>query len=57
MQKADSYFENPIFYRFLSILVKNRKFRLTPPTLDPLSWPPYEPDLSRKNFIGSEKDT
>ena len=55
-KKSGSYIENLIFYRFLLILVENGQFWLTPLTLGPLSWPPYKSDLSRKNFIGSEKD-
>ena len=56
-KKSSFQFENLILYEFFSILVKNRKNQLTPPYFGPLSWPPYDPDLSRKNFIGSENDS
>ena len=56
-KKSASYLENLILYRFLSILVENCQFWVTPLTLDPMSWPPYDPDLSRKKFIWSEKDS
>ncbi len=42
------------FYRFWS---KIANFGWPPLTLDPMSCPPYDPDLSRKNFIWSEKDS
>ena len=56
-KKSASYLENLILYRFLSILVENCQFWVTPVTLDPMSWSPYDPNLSRKNFIWSEKDS
>ena len=56
-KKSSFQFENLILYEFFSILAKNRKNQLTPPYFGPLSWPPYDPDLSRTNFIGSENDS
>ena len=56
-KKLGPYFENLIFYQFLSILVEKGPIRLTPSYFGPLATPPYEPDLSRKNFIRSENDS
>ena len=52
-EKSVSYFENLILYRFLS---KMANFGWPPLTLDPMSWPPYDPNLTQKNFIWSKKD-
>ena len=57
-KKSAPYFENLIFfinfYRFWS---KIANFGWPPTTSYHLSWPPYEPDLSQKSVIGSEKDS
>ena len=53
-EKLYPYFENLIFYQFLSILVENCPNSADTLFLDPLATPPYESEVSRKNFIGSE---